>query len=243
MPEAAAYAAAADVFLPILQTGDPTAVRAGVSTFLDAHRQVDAAMNLAAKRTEAIAGTLPEEPALEQPTNQAVRLAGQAARERDYVILMLHSVLELDEGVDGLAKAAELLDEAKASTMAAAEALNPLILRNKSLVVPATFYIDVEAPLEAPPGTTVPITVTLTNVGDVTAENLVLRMTRVDANGMTTYDLPLKPVAPFGNAVQTLAETMPAADGNIALSVTTVMNGQPDTSADVRVIRRAFCPH
>ena len=154
LPEAAAYAAAADVFLPILQTGDPTAVRAGVSTFLDAHRQVDAAMNLAAKRTEAIAGTLPEEPALEQPTNQAVRLAGQAARERDYVILMLHSVLELDEGVDGLAKAAELLDEAKASTMAAAEALNPLILRNKSLVVPATFYIDVEAPLEAPPGTT-----------------------------------------------------------------------------------------
>lgn len=235
LPEAAAYADAADSYLPALQSGDEAAARQGLAAFLAAHLKVTAAMNLAAKRTESAARTQPEEPPLEQPTNTAIQLAGEAQRDRDLVCLMLYSALEMNEGLDGLGKTVPLLSEAKAATLAAAEALNPLIQRNAALVIPATVDMHASAPNEAAAGATVPISLTLTNVGDERADPLSLKVTRVDADGTSEYELPIAPLAPFESSVQMLADTMPSADGNITLAVTAMINGQPDTSAEIDI--------
>jgi hypothetical protein len=235
LPEAAAYIATMESFLPTLQSGDEQAARLGLPAFLDAHIKVTSAMNLAAKRVESAARLQPEENPLEQPTNTAIQLTGEAKSQRDLVCLMLYSALEMNEGLDGISKAAALVPAAQAATLAAAEALNPLIARTAGIVVPATFEVKAKAPNEAAPGETVPITVTLTNVGDETPESLELEVTRVDAGGTSGYSLSATPLVPSASDVQILAETMPTEPGNITLLVTVMIDGQPDTSAEVEI--------
>jgi hypothetical protein len=219
----------------MLQSGDGPTARQGLSAFLAAHLKVSAAMNLAAKRAESSARSLPSEAPLEQPTNSAIQLAGEAQRQRDLVCMMLYSALEMNEGLDGLPKAATLLADAKSATLAAAEALNPLILHDASMIVPATFQVSASAPNVADPGAPVPITLSLSNVGDEKAAPLSLRVTRVDADGTTTYALPITSMDPFESAVETLSDTMPATAGNLTLVVTVLINGEPDSSAEIEV--------